>query len=335
MKFYNWICRKRTNLRLLGNKSVISKVLPDDEMGITEDGIVPDIRMDALGVLGRLNDGQCIEQELNWIAELVKSELIHNVTNTKDQIKLILRFYDAVNPDQAKELRTYIEKIKDKHGDKGLKEFVQSIIDDRFIIMQSPTHSISGDGLYKLYQEFTPKMLKIEYTDDNGDTVHTVRPMIVADEYIMRLKQEPETKFSSRFKSMINPRTFLPIKSTKASKHKTIYSDQSNRVGEQELNVLMLTGDSDALDYFYRSHSSSVDGRRSSVLFEEDSKDGFTIDMPSEKSCVIDMLNAHLKSMGKRLHIECNTQYDDVDKEEEKDVYDIPKIPHYIRKLYE
>lgn len=93
----------------------------------------------------------------------------------------------------------------------------------------------------------------------------------------------------------------------------------------------MLSNDEDALDYFYRSHSSSVAGRRSTTLFEDDPEKGFIIDMPSENSRVVDMLNAYLKTMGCKLDIECgeNTQTSDDQME-----YDIPEIPKYLKNLF-
>ena len=93
----------------------------------------------------------------------------------------------------------------------------------------------------------------------------------------------------------------------------------------------MLSNDSDALDYFYRSHSSSMTGRRSTTLFEDDPEDGFIIDMESENSRVVDMFNAYLKTMGLKLDIQC----DKPEKDEPVDIEcDIPKIPGYIKKLF-
>lgn len=93
----------------------------------------------------------------------------------------------------------------------------------------------------------------------------------------------------------------------------------------------MLSNDSDALDYFYRSHSSSVSGRRSTVLFEDDPDNGFIIDMDSENSRVVDMLGAYLKTIGCRLEIE----YEDKELEKSVDIEcDIPEIPNYIKKLF-
>ena len=204
-----------------GNKSVISKVISDKEMGKTEDGITPDIRIDALGVLGRLNSGQCMEQELNWIAELVRQQIAQKDDMDK-QFKLLFKFIKLVNRDQYNELYDYVESLsKDEK-----KSFIQEIINDRIYIMQSPIYSITGDEMLELYKEFEPKKVKMIYTDIYGRETETIREMIVADEYFLRLKQEPISKTSVRSKSLINPRSFMPIKSTKASKKKAILPDQ-------------------------------------------------------------------------------------------------------------
>ena len=62
---------------------MISKILQDDEMGVTDDGTPIDVKMDALGVLGRLNSGQCIEQELNWLSNTCRDN-ISKMTNLNE-----------------------------------------------------------------------------------------------------------------------------------------------------------------------------------------------------------------------------------------------------------
>lgn len=102
---------------------------------------------------------------------------------------------------------------------------------------------------------------------------------------------------------------------------------------EQELNILMLSNDSDALDYFYRSSSSSVDGRRSKTLFTDDPKHGFIIEMESKNSRSVDMLNAYLKAMGYALQIEYSDDTEEVEEYEVK--CDVPDIPDYISNLFD
>jgi DNA-directed RNA polymerase subunit beta len=52
-----------------GNKGVISKILPVEDMPFLEDGTPVDIVLNPLGVPGRMNVGQVLEIHLGWIAK--------------------------------------------------------------------------------------------------------------------------------------------------------------------------------------------------------------------------------------------------------------------------
>jgi DNA-directed RNA polymerase subunit beta len=51
-----------------GNKGVISKILPVEDMPFLEDGTPVDIVLNPLGVPGRMNVGQVLETHLGWVA---------------------------------------------------------------------------------------------------------------------------------------------------------------------------------------------------------------------------------------------------------------------------
>lgn len=321
-----------------GNKSVISNILPDSEMGITSDGVVPDIRMDALGVLGRLNTGQCLEQELNWIADKVL-KIIKSMGDPTDnpeladkQIDYLLEFINRINKEQYEEMNDFLNNLTNDERE----EFILDIINgkDPIYIQQSPIYCVTGDDLYNLYNDYEMEKSELYFKNVNGSSYKTLRNVIVADEYIMRLKQEPITKYSARSASLINPTSFLPIKSLNNKKHKTLFQDQANRIGEQELHILMLSNDADALDYFYRSYASSVTGRRDTTLYTQDPTNGFEINMKSERSKVIDKLNALIGSVGYELVIKYDDEYDEEEDNSSIDEsYDpqIEKYPKYLK----
>ncbi len=52
-----------------GNKGVISKILPVEDMPFMEDGTPVDIVLNPLGVPGRMNVGQVLETHLGWVAK--------------------------------------------------------------------------------------------------------------------------------------------------------------------------------------------------------------------------------------------------------------------------
>jgi DNA-directed RNA polymerase subunit beta len=52
-----------------GNKGVISKILPQEDMPFLEDGTPVDVILNPLGVPGRMNVGQVLELHLGWVAK--------------------------------------------------------------------------------------------------------------------------------------------------------------------------------------------------------------------------------------------------------------------------
>ncbi|MEN9325344.1 MAG: hypothetical protein RL414_1098 [Actinomycetota bacterium] len=52
-----------------GNKGVISKILPQEDMPFLEDGTPVDVILNPLGVPGRMNVGQVLETHLGWVAK--------------------------------------------------------------------------------------------------------------------------------------------------------------------------------------------------------------------------------------------------------------------------
>jgi DNA-directed RNA polymerase subunit beta len=51
-----------------GNKGVISKILPVEDMPFLEDGTPVDVVLNPLGIPGRMNFGQVLETHLGWVA---------------------------------------------------------------------------------------------------------------------------------------------------------------------------------------------------------------------------------------------------------------------------
>jgi DNA-directed RNA polymerase subunit beta len=58
-----------------GNKGVIAKVLPEEDMPYTEDGTPVDIVLNPLGVPSRMNLGQIMETHLGWAAKMLGMQI--------------------------------------------------------------------------------------------------------------------------------------------------------------------------------------------------------------------------------------------------------------------
>jgi DNA-directed RNA polymerase subunit beta len=87
-----------------GNKGVISKILPIEDMPHLEDGTPVDVVLNPLGVPSRMNVGQIFETHLGWacaglgrqIGELLEAWLL----GEKQKADLIRRLRDIYGPDQ-------------------------------------------------------------------------------------------------------------------------------------------------------------------------------------------------------------------------------------------
>ncbi|MBP7688309.1 MAG: DNA-directed RNA polymerase subunit beta, partial [Thermoflexales bacterium] len=71
-----------------GNKGVISKVVPVEDMPFLEDGTPVDIILNPLGVPGRMNIGQILEVHLGWAADRLGFRAITPVFDGADEIEI-------------------------------------------------------------------------------------------------------------------------------------------------------------------------------------------------------------------------------------------------------
>jgi len=73
-----------------GNKGVIAKILPEEDMPFLEDGTPVEIVLNPLGVPSRMNVGQILETHLGWAAKLLN-------------IKIATHVFDGASEDEIKE----------------------------------------------------------------------------------------------------------------------------------------------------------------------------------------------------------------------------------------
>ncbi|MHC4117510.1 MAG: DNA-directed RNA polymerase subunit beta [Planctomycetota bacterium] len=59
-----------------GNKGVIAKIMPEEDMPFLEDGTTLDILLNPLGVPSRMNVGQILETHLGWVAKVLGFDAI-------------------------------------------------------------------------------------------------------------------------------------------------------------------------------------------------------------------------------------------------------------------
>ncbi|MDD5069325.1 MAG: DNA-directed RNA polymerase subunit beta [Candidatus Omnitrophica bacterium] len=78
-----------------GNKGVISKILPEEDMPFLEDGSTLDILLNPLGVPSRMNVGQLLEMHLGWVAKKLGVKVISPTFDGPTEENIIKLFKDA------------------------------------------------------------------------------------------------------------------------------------------------------------------------------------------------------------------------------------------------
>jgi len=94
-----------------GNKGVISRILPEEDMPYLEDGTPVDIVLNPLGVPSRMNVGQILEAHLGWAARTLGKqieELLHNGRPDSDHVGRRLKEFLA-----SREVSELVDGIKD------------------------------------------------------------------------------------------------------------------------------------------------------------------------------------------------------------------------------
>src|SRR5690348_15216051 len=64
-----------------GNKGVIARVLPDEDMPYMEDGTPVEIVLNPLGVPSRMNVGQILETHLGWAGKVLGTKIAELIKN--------------------------------------------------------------------------------------------------------------------------------------------------------------------------------------------------------------------------------------------------------------
>ena len=103
-----------------GNKGVVSKIVPIEEMPFLEDGQPVDIVLNPLGVPSRMNIGQILETHLGWASValgkkvssiLEKSLKDYQASNELELRNKIKEIYD-IQQKNSKKVKSYIDELK-------------------------------------------------------------------------------------------------------------------------------------------------------------------------------------------------------------------------------
>ena len=118
-----------------GNKGVIARILPEEDMPFLEDGTPVDLCLNPLGVPGRMNIGQILETHLGWAAGVLGFQAITPVFDGAREAE-IFRYIEEAN-EHVRGRRAELEVIQDAGSSREL--LVEMPLDGKMVIYDGRT----------------------------------------------------------------------------------------------------------------------------------------------------------------------------------------------------
>ncbi len=267
-----------------GNKGVVSRIMPREDMPYLEDGTPVDIVLNPLGVPSRMNVGQILETHLGWAS-----------ANLGKQIgEMIDSFNDPKNP-AAGEITKLKGKLKDVYGESEFKNRV-SLLDD--IQMVEMANNLRGgvpmatpvfDGAHEgdinelLEKAGVPTSGQMTLIDGRtGEKFH--RPVTVGYIYMLKLHHLVDDKIHARSIGPYSLVTQQPLGG------KAQFGGQ--RFGEMEVWALQAYGAAYTLQEILTVKSDDVAGRSKVYEAIVRGEDNFEIGVPESFNVLVKELKA-------------------------------------------
>jgi DNA-directed RNA polymerase subunit beta len=259
-----------------GNKGVISRILPEEDMPYLEDGTPVDIVLNPLGVPSRMNIGQIMEAHLGWAARGLSSrvrQLVETESSTKSIRDWLLRTYNS------ERFNTYLDTLDEEQ----LRNVAKSLAEGVYVA--SPVFSGATEGEIKKYLSLggLPDSGQTElYDGRNGNKFR--QPVTIGSMYMLKLHHLVDDKIHARSTGPYSLVTQQPLGG------KAQFGGQ--RLGEMEVWALEAYGASYTLQEFLTVKSDDVPGR--ARMYEAIVKGNFSLEpgLPESFNVLIKELQA-------------------------------------------
>jgi DNA-directed RNA polymerase subunit beta len=227
-----------------GNKGVLSRILPEEDMPYLEDGTPVDIVLNPLGVPSRMNVGQILETHLGWAAHTLGLQLAESATGGGEVAALRSRLVDLYGKDAAE----FIESLKED----DLIRLVRKSFGG--IHVASPVFDGAGEAeIFNLLKKAgLPATGQAQLRDGRTGEVFA-QPVTVGMMYMMKLHHLVDDKIHARSTGPYSLVTQQPLGG------KAQFGGQ--RLGEMEVWALEAYGAAFSLQEMLTVKSDDVAGR--------------------------------------------------------------------------
>ena len=272
-----------------GNKGVISKIMPMENMPYLEDGTPVDIVLNPLGVPSRMNVGQILETHLGWAS----AQLGRQIGEVLDGIHDAQKQNDAKTETQG--VKDLHSKLKTAYGDNTYKRDVKVMEDSAVIEMSEnlrkgvPIATPVFDGAVEMDIN---AMLERAGLDTSGQVTlidgrtgeKFDRAVTVGYIYMLKLAHLVDDKIHARSIGPYSLVTQQPLGG------KAQFGGQ--RFGEMEVWALQAYGAAYTLQEMLTVKSDDVAGRTKAYESIVQGEDSFEIGIPESFNVLIKELKA-------------------------------------------
>jgi DNA-directed RNA polymerase subunit beta len=228
-----------------GNKGIVSRILPEEDMPYLEDGTPVDMVLNPLGVPSRMNLGQILETHLGWAAKGLGKKIDENLTNNKgiDELRSFLK--EIFTSDAAKQ-------AIDKATKDELTRFAQQLREG--VYMSVPVFDGASEEEIRESLKMAGLPLTGQATLHDGRTGEPFdHPVTVGYMYMLKLHHLVDDKIHARSIGPYSLVTQQPLGG------KAQFGGQ--RLGEMEVWALEAYGAAHALQEFLTVKSDDQAGR--------------------------------------------------------------------------
>lgn len=235
-----------------GNKSVVAKILPDDEMPYTEDGQRVDLMLNLLAIINRTTSFAIYELCITSICYQVRQKM-REMESYKDKERLLFGIINDFNEIE----HDYMWKAYNELDEAGQKKVIDDAIEDGIYINISPIHETIAifyriQNILNKYDFLKPQKV---YINRHGRKILTMTKHWIGSMYIMKLKQTDTKGFSARSSGATDIKG-IPTRSYKSKRHMDAHSDSAIRFGEFEtlnFSIAVPTTDIALFEALYRT----------------------------------------------------------------------------------
>jgi DNA-directed RNA polymerase subunit beta len=264
-----------------GNKGVISRVLPVEDMPYLPDGRPVDIILNPIGVPSRMNIGQVLEAHLGWAADNLGYRILNPIFDSADDTDIedalgrawLLQRFSIPRPEQTENEAERISRVKDEMSRQHHETEAEAAFDEtkrgaaRIVCLRLWLHDMGTkdvkkmsdkqveervDRLYREERQSPPIYGKVTLRDGmTGEPFDS--PVTVGNVYMMKLIHLVEDKVHARSTGPYSLITQQPLGG------KAQFGGQ--RFGEMEVWALEAYGAAHVLQELLTVKSDDVQGR--------------------------------------------------------------------------